>query len=491
MANNSENEPSPKPASQGLWSALERFFGKAPAGSKQPDPEPKYSNEEMPSTKRKRSTRQPRKRKKTPEERREDREEVRRVIHDVLEDSQLTNARAMTAALEGSSGIAPELDDPAPSSPTDRGGTSSPDPMAPLPGMKPRQPYSPRPRGPGGRFLPRGADPDTPPKADPQQPAPAPADPSDRAKVGPWGGRGTHRVPKPKVWNLPQGPHFIHPQGVDGLLPPQAEQEAPPSVDTSRGGRGGAQAQNWVQKLVGSFQNLHRAMQGGGGGAAGGGGSGGMRGMSRMMQMFARMGTQGAGTLLAGGAGAGGAGAINLAGAGAARAGMAGLGAMGTAGALTGGVLAVVGAFILLRRVATQLVEAQSESLRQFAQFNSGIANAFIKADFASKKRDFAQGAMNSQSSQRLVEAVSAMKDEALPMKAAVTELLNITATYVVGILRNINSAMMMMPGFKDYLEELVEQGKQKGNAQRSALTNFMRDVGQGVFNRKPGEGGN
>lgn len=467
-----------KPASRGLWGALERFFGRPGSDNR------KYDNEDLPSTKRKRQTQQ---KKKDDRKRKEDNAKRKQVISIVLEDSRLNNARAMTEALEGRK----------------QSQSRSPDPMAPVdvpknePAPTPEAPKTPRPRGDDGRFLPTPAEPDRPAPLEPApqqpQPQPQPGGGSRQPSRDPWGGRGYHIQPKapaaPPEWKLPPGPYVTTPQGVDSILPPRADTGPNPFDINTNTPRKAKEATDWIGKLVESFRTLHRSMDGTGGG--GGRGGGGFSGMQRMMQLFTRFGARGLAMSGGGGAGAGGGPMLGMAAAGGAR-GLGSLaavgGAVGTVGAFAGGVLAAVGALALLHRVSTKFAEAQAESLRVFSGFNAKIAGAFIRQDFAAAKRNFAQGAMNAESSERLITAVSKMKDETLPIKAAVTELLNVTATAVVGILRDINGALMNLPILSGYLKSLKEKAEKESNAQRSSLAKWFGDVGQGVFNRKPGE---
>lgn len=426
--------PRKKPASPGLWSALRQFFGGDQRQSSSPKIKP---------------PRKPRKR-KTAAERDADREQAQQALPDVLENTTLTNAKAISKALQGI-----------------KQATQSAGPQA-----------SPSPAS---------------------QPQPQPGGSRD-----PWGGRGTQRR-----FNFGKPLQQISGAQADAQLPPQApamQQDTEFRVDP-RVERAKNVTLRWMDAVAMAFRKLAGTLGGskvaaeaeqGGGGTPGGQRGGGKKGGSRLQSVLQLIQRVSSGAQpIAGGAGAGGAGYANAASGAAARGGMgllrgaAALGgraamAAGVAGAVVAAPIALAAAFIKLRQVATDFAEAQAESTRAFVPFNAKIAAAFGKSQFEDKKRMWAQGAMNQESSTKLIEAVDKMKNESLPLRAAVTELLNNTASVAVGMLRSINGLLKNLPGMKEYLKNLEEQGKKKGDANRQQMTSFFKDVTNGTYNKKP-----
>lgn len=426
-----------KAASPGLWGAVRSFFG-VPEEAK---PSPKIK-----------APRRPRKQ-KTPEERKEAIESAKQVLPQVLENTTVTNARQLTALLEGKRQPAAA---PVKQQPAAQEAEPSPPPVAPS--------YTPRPRS------------DVNPVADP------------------WGGRGTVRRPK----FLPAPVKPVSYEEAGSMLPPQSGTASyDPNLQFQVELKQATEKQvEWTDKLTNAFKRLFGVANNQTAGSRRGSGSSLVgNGVQRFLAFLQR--ASGGASPLQYGAGTGGGPIVNAAGGAVARGGIGmlrGAAAMGGRAAMAAGItgavvaapIALAAAFVKLRQVATDFAEAQAESTRAFIPFNAAIANAFAKSKHEDRVRMYQQAAINEGSSERLIEAVDAMKNEAMPLKAAATELLNVTATSVVGILRSINRGIMAIPGLSDYLKKLVEQGKKKGNAHRSEMTNFLTDVGKGVFNRKP-----
>ncbi len=157
---------------------------------------------------------------------------------------------------------------------------------------------------------------------------------------------------------------------------------------------------------------------------------------------------------------------------------------------LSGGLLGVPGAVIAFVKGMELAATLQVESMRKFARYNSQIAGAFARLDYGDIRRTASSANANAGSASRLTDGLNRLRDEMQPFRQTMTTGVNTAMTVGVWVARGIASLVRVMPAWTilERLAKAQEEANRKaaGKGPQADFRSFAGDVAAGKYNKRP-----